>query len=160
MEPNTKNFPKRNRIISGIASSILVVEAEYRSGSTITAKYAKEQSKKVYAIPSNIDSSQGIGTNKLIRDGAILITKPSQIKKDFLKKSIQKEEQGTHLNLELKIPEEYISIYKILEKGPMHINEIAKIEKKSMQELNSVMTMMEIEGYITRLDYNLYKRKE
>ncbi|MBO5478322.1 MAG: DNA-processing protein DprA [Clostridia bacterium] len=160
VEPNTKNFPKRNRIISGIASSILVVEAEYRSGSTITAKYAKEQSKKVYAIPSNIDSSQGIGTNKLIRDGAILITKPSQIKKDFLKKSIQKEEQGTHLNLELKIPEEYISIYKILEKGPMHINEIAKIEKKSMQELNSVMTMMEIEGYITRLDYNLYKRKE
>lgn len=160
MEPNTKNFPKRNRIISGIASSILVVEAEYRSGSTITANYAKEQSKKVYAIPSNIDSSQGIGTNKLIRDGAILITKPSQIKKDFFQKSIQKEEKGTHLNLDLKVPKEYISIYKILEKGPMHINEIAKIEKKSMQELNSVMTMMEIEGYITRMASNLYKRRE
>lgn len=171
MEPNTKNFPKRNRIISGIAKSILVVEAEYRSGSTITANYAKQQSKKVYAIPSNIDSSQGIGTNKLIRDGAILVTKPSQIKKDFFQKSIEisknilnnKSENLSKKEIKpllIKIPKEYISIYKILENGPMHINEIAKLEQKSISELNSIMTMMEIEGYITRLASNQYKRNE
>ena len=82
------NFPKRNRIISGISNGILVVEAGHRSGSTITAKFAKEEEKSVYAIPSNITSSTGIGTNKLIRDGATLITKPSQIIKDFNQKKI------------------------------------------------------------------------
>lgn len=53
-----------------------------------------------------------------------------------------------------------MSIYEILEKGPMHINEIAKKQKLSISELNSIMTMMEIEGYIQRLASNLYKRKE
>lgn len=86
MEPDTKNFPKRNRLISGISNGILVVEAEHRSGSTITANYAKQENKMVYAIPSNIDSSTGIGTNKLIRQGAILITKPSQIRERFSSK--------------------------------------------------------------------------
>ena len=208
MEPNTKNFPKRNRLISGIANSILVVEAEHRSGSTITANYAKKQAKKVYAIPSNIDSVQGVGTNRLIREGAILVTKPSDIKKDFslletkseklkdtinnlnskikinpknmqlqpkisslknksndignneVSKTLDTQTQYKSNSITKKIPKEYKSIYKILENGPMHINEIAKLEQKSISELNGIMTMMEIEGYITRLASNQYKRKD
>lgn len=169
VEPDTKNFPKRNRIISGIAISVLVVEAEYRSGSTITANYAKEQGKTVYAIPSNIDTPTGIGTNKLIRNGATLITKPSQIQKDFIQKLSQKPvlkqvqektAKQTSLNLKFQIPKEYKQIYTLLEKGPMHINEIAKNQQLSISELNATMTMMEIEGYIQRLASNLYKRKE
>lgn len=158
-----KNFPKRNRIISGIAGAVLVVEAEFRSGSTITANYAKEQGKNVYAIPSNIEVSTGVGTNNLIRNGATLITKPSQIQKDFIQKSTQKlnqEQSSKSISINSQIPKEYQKIYNLLEKGEMHINEIAKNQKLSISELNSTMTLMEIEGYIERLASNLYKRKE
>lgn len=64
---NTKNFPRRNEIISALAFGVLVIEAGYRSGSTITANFAFKQGKKVFAIPSNIDSKLGIGTNSLIQ---------------------------------------------------------------------------------------------
>lgn len=150
------NFPKRNRIISGISNGVLVVEAGHRSGSTITARFAKEEEKNVYAIPSNIDSSTGIGTNKLIREGAILITKPSQIIKDFNQKKTSKEVNSK----QIKIPKEYKSIYHLLKETPMYINEISKKEKKSISELNGILTLMEIEGYITRLEQNKYKIKE
>lgn len=199
--PDTKKFPKRNRIISGIAQAVLVVEAQYRSGSSITAGYAKEQRKKVYAIPSNIDVSTGIGTNHLIRNGASLVTKPSQIQKelfqlppqDLKKESFNQEEilvdnkiftkensnkdkrkeilannkifikengNQNKLSFSEQIPKEYKEIYTLLENGPMHINEIVKKQKNSISELNGIMTMMEIEGYIKRLDSNTYQRKE
>lgn len=152
------NFPKRNRIISGISNGVLVVEAEHRSGSTITAKFAKEEEKNLYAIPSNITSSTGIGTNRLIREGAILVTKPSQIIKDFNQKKLSKPEKVK--SKKIKIPKEYKSIYYILKENPMYINEISKKEKKSISEINGILTLMEIEGYITRLDQNQYKIKE
>lgn len=152
------NFPKRNRLISGISNGVLVVEAHFRSGSTITAKLAKEEKKKIYVIPSNIDSPTGIGTNNLIRDGADFITKPSQIIKDFNQKSSRVKSKNVAKNL--NIPEEYKSIYNLLEKNPMYINEISKKEKKTISELNGILTIMEIEGYITRLDQNQYKIKE
>lgn len=218
--PDTKKFPKRNRIISGISQAVLVVEAQYRSGSSITANYAKEQGKKVYAIPSNIDVSTGIGTNHLIRNGASLVTKPSQIQKelfqlppqDLKKESFNQEEilvdnkiftkensnknkrkeisekneiftkedsnkdnrkeilannkifikengNQDKVSFSEQIPKEYKEIYTLLENGPMHINEIAKKQQKSISELNGLMTIMEIEGYI-KLDSNRYQRKE
>lgn len=94
VEPDMKYFPKRNRIISGISDGVLVVEAAYRSGSTITAKYAKEQKKMVYAVPSNIDSVTGVGTNILIMEGATLVTKPSYIKKDLFRKQFFKNKKS------------------------------------------------------------------
>lgn len=82
-EPSRKadltTFPQRNRIISGLAMGTLVVEAGYRSGSSITAKYTIEAQKPLFCIPSNIDSKQGVGTNRLLKQGAILITSPEDI---------------------------------------------------------------------------------
>lgn len=150
------NFPKRNRIISGISKGVLVVEAGNRSGSTITAKFAKEEEKNVYVIPSNITSTKGIGTNKLIREGATLITKPSQIIRDFNQKKLSKKVNSKKIS----IPKEFRSIYHLLEENPMYINEISKKQKKSISELNGILTIMEIEGYITRLDQNQYTVKE
>lgn len=77
------NFPKRNRIISGIADAVLVIEAKHRSGSKITARYAIEQGKKVYCIPHNLDDVNGVGINELILDGAKMITSIGQILKDL-----------------------------------------------------------------------------
>lgn len=155
-----------------------MVEAEYRSGSSITANYAKEQGKTVYAIPSNIDVSTGIGTNYLIRRGASLVTKPSQIQKElfhiekpvFIEESSNKNKNNrvfvkendykNEFNSPIQIPKEYQEIDTLLKNGPMHINEIVKKQPLSISELNGKLTIMEIEGYIERLDSNVYKRKE
>ena len=67
-------FLERNRIISGLSLGILVVEAAYRSGTSVTAKLAKKQNRKVFALPHEIDDLRGVGTNRLIREGAILTT--------------------------------------------------------------------------------------
>lgn len=79
IEPDSKKFPIRNRIVSGLSDAVLVVEARYRSGSTITAKFAKEQGKRVYAIPNSIYVKTGVGTNILIQEGATLVIDPAQI---------------------------------------------------------------------------------
>ncbi|MBQ9280503.1 MAG: DNA-processing protein DprA [Clostridia bacterium] len=73
-KPLSCNFPARNRIISGISEGVIVVEASKKSGSLITVDFALEQGKNVYAVPGNINSFNSIGTNELMKDGAIPYT--------------------------------------------------------------------------------------
>lgn len=78
-KPEKINFPRRNRIISGISNAVIVVEASEKSGSLITANYAINQGKEVWAIPGNINQSNSVGTNELIKDGANVLTKLGDI---------------------------------------------------------------------------------
>ena len=81
--PNGRNFPMRNRIISGLADAVLVVEADLKSGALITARLAADQGRAVYAVPGNIDQPSSRGANNLIRDGAKLCTRAEDIIEDF-----------------------------------------------------------------------------
>lgn len=146
-EANLSTFPKRNRIISGLSEGILVVEAMHRSGSLITAKYAKEQNKKIFCIPGNIDIKTSVGTNRLIQNGAKLVTTPRNILEELEDKIKEK-----------RIEEEYQEIYNYLTDIPMNINVLAKKCNISISELNQKLLIMEIKGYAKAMLGNEYVR--
>ena len=168
VEVDKKNFPKRNRIISGLSDSILVVEAQYRSGSSITVKYAKEEGKTIYAIPSNIYSSAGIGTNIMIQEGAKLVIDSYEIVKDIKKENIKNNSNDKYENVkevynnkkDKTIEKEYLPIYELLSNRPIHINEIAKRMNTTIQEIVPVITIMEIKEYIFQVQTNYFIRRE
>lgn len=83
IEPSSKRFLERNRIVSGLSIGILVVEAAHRSGTSVTARLATEQEKKIFVLPHEIGDIHGVGTNRLIRNGAILVTSPKEIIEEF-----------------------------------------------------------------------------
>lgn len=148
-ERKSENFPKRNRIMSGLSGGILVVEAKNKSGTLITARYAKEQGKKVFCLPGNIDNTNSSGTNKLIKDGAILVTEIKDILDEF---TIENKKEST----KVKVNQEYKKVYDVLGTVPMNINEICKKTNSPMAEVNQIITMLEIEGLIKSLPNNQF----
>ena len=167
VDADKNNFPKRNRIVSGISDAVLVVEAEYRSGTSITAKYAKEQGKILCCLPSNIDNKCGIGTNRMIQEGAKLVIKPNEIVEFLQCKEIKKENIETNNNTRKQessqiqnMPKEYEMVYNIIKEKQVHINDICKISKKDISQITPILTMLEIEGYIEQLVGNQFKIKE
>ena len=83
-KPLAKNFPSRNRIISGISDGVVVVEAREKSGTLITVDFAQEQGKEIYVVPGNITSPNSYGTNELIKQGAKVVTSTEDILEDLL----------------------------------------------------------------------------
>jgi len=152
-ERKSENFPKRNRIMSGLSNGILVIEARKKSGTLITARYAKEQGKKVFSLPGNVDVINSSGTNELIKKGATVATEVKDILDEF---AIRSEEE----NKKEEVNQEYKKVYDVLGTIPMHINEICKKTNSSMAEVNQIITMLEIEGLIKSLPNNEFIKGE
>lgn len=113
--PEAKHFPLRNRIISGLSDSVIVVEAREKSGSLITAELALQQNRDVYAVPGRINDPMSYGTNKLIESGAGIIVSTSSLLQNITKESDMPE---IELDLEKKIPslsEEEQMIYDLID---------------------------------------------
>lgn len=153
-EVDLSRFPHRNRIISGLSMGVLVVEAKHRSGSTVTAKYAKEQEKPIFCIPSNIGLKTGVGTNRLIQAGAKLVIDANDILREF---NIITEETEDVIQ-ELQIEEEFKNIYEAISYMPTNVNLIAKKCNLSIAQINQKLLIMEIKGYIKSLPANEYVR--
>jgi len=152
VEPSYNNFLSRNRIVSGLSEGVLVVEARYRSGTSITAKYAKQQGKKIFCIPSNLENTTGVGTGKLIQNGAKLVLNSNDILLDI---GIINDEQEEYVEeFEVEVKSEYKQIYNVLSKIPINVNEICKRTNKSIVEVNTTLTMLELEGLAKQVGVN------
>lgn len=152
------NFPKRNRIIVGLSNGILVVEAAQRSGSTLTGNLALKENKKVFCLPRNIDDIKGVGTNMLIQKGAKLVLNANDILKNLGIKPLNLKYTEPIITTSNLIPNEYKNIYNYLSSTPININTLSQKTALSINELNSKLTIMEIEGYIKSLPCNEYVR--
>ena len=135
--PKAENFPMRNRIISGLAMGVLIVEARYRSGSAITARYANMQKKEVFCVPRDIDKKTGYLPNEFIKNGAHLVMSYEDILEYFPK---PKEK--------VNIAEEYIEIYQYIGDIPISVDEICRLTNLSIAGVNERLMLMEIEGLI------------
>lgn len=141
--PNKNNFPKRNRIVTALSEGVLVIEAGYRSGTSITAKHAKEQEKLVFALPGKIDSKVGVGVNELIRKGAILTTKIEDILKYY--PNFNKASKKIIIR---KLNSNYEKIINILEEGEKSMQELIVLSDIKISEIFGILTNMELENII------------
>ena len=145
-------FPKRNRIVSGLALGVLVIEAKEKSGSLITANYAKQQGKKVFAVPGQIFTLNAKGPNKLIKEGATLVNRAQDIL-DVL--GVVPQTITKHQTFAVKNPTE-LAILTALKEGSLYIDKIIEKTKLSPPVIGSTLVLMEISGKVKNLGGNTY----
>lgn len=174
-EKTQESCRQRNRIMSGLAIGTLVVEAEKRSGTSITVGYTNEQNKKAFCVPSSLLNSKGVGTNQMIKENkAKLVTEVEDIIKEYPelklerktnfnfvrledKKKIKKKEEPSKVNLQIE--EENLEIYNCLSKKPKAIDEIAAELNKPINEIAYKLTLLDLQGAIEELPGKKFKIK-
>jgi DNA processing protein len=140
-----QNFPARNRIMAGLALGTLVIEAAESSGSLITANFALEQNREVFAVPGDIFSPQSMGANSLIKRGAKMVTSAADILEEF---SLSRSQPELPLKIFDPKTDEGKIIWKVLSNVPLHIDKISKLTKLETAAVSSVLGMMEIEDAV------------
>lgn len=145
-------FLQRNRIVSGIALGILVIEAAYRSGTSVTAKLAKSQNRKVFVLPHEIDNIYGVGTNRLLKNGATLVTSTKEIIDcfNFLTYKSLKIRNNHILKKKTLNNPNYQEIYDLISDKLINLNEIYQKSNKTISQINYDLFMLEIEGFIKK----------
>lgn len=159
------NFPRRNRIISGLSLGVVVVEATSKSGALITANFALEQGREVFAVPGNIDSLNSEGPNALIKQGAKLVKSTEDIIEELEsigknyqkglkldKQGFKKEEPMIKLN-----PQEQ-EIYQLLNQEPAHVDEITSQSGLAFNRVSSILINLEIKKAVKQLPGKLFIR--
>lgn len=153
-KPDGINFPPRNRIISGLSRGTVVIEAGERSGALITAKFALDQGREIYAVPGSVLSQMSKGTNQLIAEGAVPMTNPAIITETLdLPAAVAKPKQQ---QMHLTANEE--NILRILGAERLHIDEICARTSMGIEKLTADLTMMELKGLVERENGMEYQR--
>jgi DNA processing protein len=146
--PRPENFPRRNRILSGLCLGVLVIEAAESSGALITAQLALEQNREVFAIPGSILSSASRGTNKLIQEGAKCVICVSDILEELNLTAVSYQ-----IEMKEVIPasDTEALLLKHLGAEPLHIDEICQASRLPAHTVSGTLAMMELKGMVKQV---------
>jgi DNA processing protein len=156
--PEGRNFPMRNRIVSGLSRGVVVVEAARRSGSLITASLALDQGREVMAVPGSIRSQRSAGCHFLLKQGAALVESADDIldvlglDRGITARHREAEERDPHLDPEEK------RVYDMLGDDPVHVDEIIAASGMAVQHVLGTLTRMELTGLIEQLPGKMFVR--
>jgi len=158
-QPDRSHFPARNRIISGLALGVVVVEAGSRSGALITARCALEQGREVFAVPGSVQAPGSAGPHRLIRQGAKLVERAEDILEEVYPwgSCPRVDEQAAGFNLSGASADE-VAVCRTLEAGPLHVDELATRCDLDLGALAQVLLELELKGAIRQLPGRLFAR--
>jgi DNA processing protein len=147
-QPEGGNFPRRNRIISGLSLGVLVVEGSKRSGAMITADYAAEQGREIFAVPGNILSPKSAGPNQLIQQGAKLVTTIGDILEELNLTMVTEQAEAREI-----IPDNETEavLLEHLSAEPIHVDELGRATGLPISQVASTLTLMELKGKIRQV---------
>ncbi len=148
VKPRPENFPRRNRIMSGLSLGTLVIEADERSGALITARMALEQDREVFAVPGNIFSAASRGSNRLIRAGAKAVLQVEDILEELNLNVIPQQIAFENLS---PADDTEAALMEHLVAGPVHIDELCRSTSLPVSTVSSTLTMMELKGMVSQL---------
>ena len=146
--PDAANFPPRNRIISGLSLAVVIVEAGEQSGALITAGFAAEQGREVFAVPGNIHAPQSKGTNLLIQRGAHPL-----IRFEDLLDMLNLEMMAEHRSATVALPADATeaALFSLLGQEPLHVNEIGALARLPIDQVSSTLALMELKGLVRQV---------
>jgi DNA processing protein len=151
--PDASNFPSRNRIISGLAMATVVVEAGETSGALITAQFAIDQGREVFAVPGNILAPQSKGTNNLIAQGAY----PMLSARDLLEiLDLRRVSEQRSIRQSIPCDETEAQLMNFLTHDPLHLDEIQNLSGLPIERVSATLVMMELKGLIRQVGGNNY----
>ena len=143
--PDARNFPPRNRLISGLSLATVIIEAGERSGALITASFAVEQGREVFAVPGTIYAPLSIGTNRLIRQGAQPYTSPQELL-ELLNFEMIDEQRAVRQVFTVEPFED--ELLTIIRNEPLHVDEICIRCKEPVEKVSSALVMLELKGIV------------
>ncbi|MBN1479819.1 DNA-protecting protein DprA [candidate division KSB1 bacterium] len=149
-KPDAPHFPRRNRIISGLSAGVLVVEAGPKSGALITADFALEQNREVFALPGNINNAKSYGGNCLIQQGAKLVLTVDDILEE-LGHSSESSLKSVPSSPPLELSSREAKVYHILTNEPKHIDTIARETQLSISHVLGILLSLELKNIVQQL---------
>ena len=155
--PLPRNFPARNRIISGLSDAVLVMEAGKKSGSLITVDMALEQGRDVYALPGPVNSTLSDGCNRLIRQGAGILLSPEELLEEWgLADTGSPAERKLGGKKEKTLESEEKLVYSCLGLYPKSADQIVSETKLCIRKVLDLLISLELQGYVEEISKNYY----